>query len=101
VAQHFIAYLNQRNEQSNQSWQCRIGVHSGEVIAGIVGKNRFIYDILGDDVNIAARVESNGVPMKVTITDSTRQILIAGELTETLGAVNLKGKGHMELFVVH
>jgi class 3 adenylate cyclase len=100
VAQHFIGFLNQRNQHSKQQWQCRIGVHSGEVIAGIVGKNRFIYDILGDDVNIAARVESNGVPMKVTITDATRQLLCNDEVSNSLGFVKLKGKGDMELFVV-
>ena len=100
VAQKFIAYLEQRNRHSKQMWQCRIGVHSGEVIAGIVGKHRFIYDILGDDVNIAARVESNGIPMRVTITDSTRRLLTKNETTTSISTVNLKGKGLMELFVV-
>ncbi len=70
----FINYLNNRNQTAAYKWQCRIGVHSGSVIAGIIGKNRFAYDILGDDVNIAAKVESAGVPMKVTITEATKQL---------------------------
>ena len=95
----FINYLKQRNETSKYQWQCRIGIHSGNVIAGIIGKNRFAYDILGDDVNIAAKVESAGVPMKVTITEATKQLCTNFE-SESIGKVMLKRRGEMELFVV-
>jgi CheY-like chemotaxis protein len=96
----FINYLNHRNQTSAYKWQCRIGVHSGSVIAGIIGKNRFAYDILGDDVNIAAKVESAGVPMKVTITEATKQLCANEFVSESIGKVMLKRRGEMELFVV-
>lgn len=96
----FINYLNHRNQTSTYKWQCRIGIHSGSVIAGIIGKNRFAYDILGDDVNIAAKVESAGVPMKVTITEATKQLCANEFVSESIGKVMLKRRGEMELFVV-
>jgi CheY-like chemotaxis protein len=96
----FINYLNSRNQTAAYKWQCRIGVHSGSVIAGIIGKNRFAYDILGDDVNIAAKVESAGVPMKVTITEATKQLCANEFISESIGKVMLKRRGEMELFVV-
>jgi CheY-like chemotaxis protein len=96
----FINYLNHRNQTAEYKWQCRIGIHSGSVIAGIIGKNRFAYDILGDDVNIAAKVESAGVPMKVTITEATKQLCGDQFIFESIGKVMLKRRGEMELFVV-
>ena len=96
----FINYLNHRNQTAEYKWQCRIGIHSGSVIAGIIGKNRFAYDILGDDVNIAAKVESAGVPMKVTITEATKQLCGEQFISESIGKVMLKRRGEMELFVV-
>lgn len=101
TAQGFIDYLNKRNLTSSQQWNCRIGIHSGKVIAGIIGKTRFIYDIVGDDVNIAARVESAGTPMKITFTPSTLELLGARFDYKSIGNVYLKGKGEMELFHIH
>jgi class 3 adenylate cyclase len=66
-------------------------------MAGIVGKSRFIYDIIGDDVNIAARVESAGTSMLVTVTDFTAQKLKGNYGLDSVGNVHLKGKGEMLL----
>lgn len=101
TAKAFIDFLHQRNKTSNQQWQCRIGIHSGNVIAGIIGKSRFIYDIVGDDVNIAARVETAGTPMKITLTLNTLQLLDSEHEASSIGNVYLKGKGEMELFVLN
>ena len=96
----FLQYLQQRNDSSNRTWKCRIGIHSGKVIAGIIGKTRFMYDVVGDDVNIAARVESAGTVMKVTITPTTRHLLGSTFETKSEGIAQLKGKGDLELFTV-
>jgi class 3 adenylate cyclase len=96
-----IEFLQNRNAQHSIQWHCRIGIHSGSVIAGIVGKSRFIYDIMGDDVNIAARVESASAPMKVAITTATQELLSSDFSTQTIGNVMLKGKGEMTLHLVH
>lgn len=101
TALQFIEFLRDRNANTNLKWQCRIGIHSGSVIGGIVGKTRFVYDVMGDDVNIAARVESNGIPMRVVITNETRQRLTNRFSTESIGLIMLKGKGEKELFAVN
>lgn len=96
-----IDYLNTKNSRSSIEWKCRIGIHSGEIISGLVGKSRFQFDVMGDNVNIAARVESNGRPMSVTITEETKSLLLAETFQfEHLGSVNLKGKGERDLFFV-
>ena len=100
VAFDFISYLSERNTHTAQVWKCRIGINSGSVIAGIIGKTRFVYDIIGADVNIAARVETAGVNMAVTITDATRQLLGKDYFIQSIGMTQLKGAGEMELFVV-
>ncbi len=97
IGLRFIQYLEQRNAQNALQWNCRIGIHSGSVIAGIVGKSRFIYDVMGDDVNIAARVESAGTSMRVTITDFTASLIENVFKTEPVGNVMLKGKGERML----
>ena len=96
----FIDYLNERNKSSINQWKCRIGIHSGEIITGIVGKSRFQYDIMGDNVNIASRVESNGETMEVVVTNAVLERISTSYLTEELGVKTLKGKGDMMLYMV-
>jgi len=97
-----VAYLHEKNSKSPLEWKCRIGIHSGEIISGVVGKSRFQFDVMGDNVNIAARVETNGRPMSVAITDETKTLLLPEQFQfESLGAVYLKGKGERNLYLVN
>ena len=96
-----IAYLEQRDDSNGVDWKCRIGINSGEIISGIVGQSRFQFDIMGDNVNIASRVESNGEAMRITITESTRALLSDKYTTSAIGPIKLKGKGQMELFLIN
>lgn len=89
--------------QGKAAFQMRIGIHSGPVVAGIVGLKKFQYDVWGDTVNTAARVESAGEEDKVNISHST-YCLVQGEthLTfEPRGMVNVKGKGDVRMYFVH
>ncbi len=78
----------------------RIGVHSGSVVAGVIGRKKFIYDLWGDTVNTASRMESHGVPGRVHITESTYQYLKATFDCEARGIVEIKGKGPMQTYLV-
>lgn len=86
-------------ENGDIPWQCRIGCNSGQIISGIVGTHRFQFDVMGSTVNMAARVESNGGTMMVTVTqDFIDAIGDANVQTRSRGIVDLKGKGETELF---
>jgi class 3 adenylate cyclase len=77
----------------------RIGVHTGPVVAGVIGKNKFIYDLWGDTVNTASRMESHGVVGAVQMTTETRR-RITGRSCEARGDIDVKGKGRMATFLL-
>ena len=71
----------------------RVGIHCGPVVAGVIGKRKFIYDIWGDTVNVASRMESMGVPGRVQVTSAVRERLDGLFRFEPRGLVDVKGKG--------
>ncbi|MCB1140949.1 MAG: adenylate/guanylate cyclase domain-containing protein [Leptospiraceae bacterium] len=92
-------YLSQ-NRKNLPAWKIRIGIHTGPVVAGILGAQRFNYDIWGDAVNIAQRMESNGVPGKVNISRATYDLTKDFFEFEPRGKIQVKGKGELEMFFV-
>jgi class 3 adenylate cyclase/ligand-binding sensor domain-containing protein len=78
----------------------RIGIHTGPVVSGVIGKKKFIYDLWGDTVNTASRMESHGVPGEVQVSAATAELLRGAFVLEPRGAIQVKGKGEMEAFLV-
>jgi adenylate cyclase len=76
--------------------QLRIGINSGPVVAGVIGRKKFLYDLWGDAVNIASRMESQGTAGRIQITRSTCELLEEEFVCEPRGTVTVKGKGEME-----
>jgi len=81
---------------TNHDLRLRIGISSGPVVAGVIGRRRFLYDLWGDTVNMASRMESHGSPDVIQITRSTWEFLRDDFVTEPLGRVDVKGKGAVE-----
>jgi adenylate cyclase len=78
----------------------RIGINSGPVVAGIVGTHKFAYDLWGDTVNVASRMESGGIPGAIQVTDATYQLIRNDFLCEPRGSVQVKGRGEMDTYFV-
>ena len=97
-AQGLLRDVEEFNKTAEKPLQIRVGINSGELVAGVIGKTKFIYDIWGDTVNVASRMESSGQPMKIHVSQSvwerTKDSFEYGELVET----EVKGKGLMKTY---
>jgi class 3 adenylate cyclase len=78
----------------------RIGMHCGPVIAGVIGTKKFIYDVWGDTVNLASRMESMGLPGRVQVTHAVRERLDGLYRFEPRGMLEVKGKGPMPAWLL-
>jgi class 3 adenylate cyclase len=88
-------------QQKGLNLQLRIGINSGAVVAGVIGKTKFIYDLWGDTVNIASRMESTGVPGQIQVTRSVYECLKDSYEFESRGVIAVKGKGEIETWLLH
>ncbi len=88
------------NNKTGQNFRIRIGIATGPVIAGVIGIKKFIYDLWGDTVNIASRMESHGIPGAIQVTRETYQFLKDEYLFQERGKVFIKGKGEMTTYLL-
>ena len=93
-------FIEERNQTAAMKWGLRVGVHSGAVVAGIVGKNKYVYDVWGDTVNIANRMESGGEVNKVNISAYTYDLVRDHFDCEYRGKMAAKGKGEIDMYFV-
>ncbi|NEO26705.1 MAG: adenylate/guanylate cyclase domain-containing protein, partial [Kamptonema sp. SIO4C4] len=84
--------------QGGEPFRLRIGIHTGQVVAGVIGIRKFIYDLWGDTVNVASRMESQGVADMIQVTQDTYELLSDKFFFEKRGEVLVKGKGKMTTY---
>ncbi|MGF1524220.1 MAG: adenylate/guanylate cyclase domain-containing protein [Leptolyngbyaceae cyanobacterium] len=92
-----IIALSRRHERP---FKMRIGINTGPVIAGVIGKKKFIYDLWGDTVNIASRMESSGIAGEIQVTQSTYEAVKTEYQLDARGKIAVKGKGMMETYLL-
>jgi guanylate cyclase len=93
-------YISSHTFRNGQHVSFRIGINSGSMIAGVIGSRKFVYDVWGDAVNIASRMESHGLRGAVQITQATYELVKDEFVCEPRGTVNVKGKGEMVVWLV-
>jgi len=96
MRQSMLEYSQARGMQIS----IRIGIHSGPAVAGVIGKKKFIYDVWGDTVNTASRMESHGLVGEIHISNLTKELLGNQYCFEDLGEQNIKGKGMMRTWLL-
>ncbi|MFZ5878854.1 MAG: adenylate/guanylate cyclase domain-containing protein [Chloroflexota bacterium] len=94
------AMAAQFSRMDSAPFQLRVGIHAGPVVAGVIGIRRFIYDLWGDTVNIASRMESHGIPGAIQVTQAVRDRLHERYHFQARGAIAVKGKGTMMTYLL-
>ena len=101
AAIEILEFMKQLNKKSTIAvLELRLGIHSGSVIAGVVGHKKFQYDIWGDTVNTASRMEQNSLPGKINISHSTYELIKNKYHCEYRGEIEAKGKGKVKMYFV-
>jgi len=95
MALGMLEIVHEAGKRFGEKLEVRIGIHTGEVVAGLIGRHRSIYDVWGDTVNTASRLESSGLPNRIQISDSTYRKVQDAFWCELRGPVEIRGKGSM------
>lgn len=104
AAMEIVRFVHHENElirgQASPTWEIRVGVNTGGMMAGVVCQKKFIYDIWGDSVNVASRLESSGVKGMVNISSSTYDIVKDFFEVDNRGMISAKSKGEINMYLV-
>jgi class 3 adenylate cyclase len=100
MALDMLAAIEAYGERHDSPLTIRIGIHTGSVVAGVIGTKKFIYDLWGDTVNTASRMESHGAPGRIHVSEATYLLLAARFEFEKRPPIDVKGKGWMQTYFV-
>ena len=101
MALDILAYCQERRSNGGRLLEFRIGLNSGPVVGGVIGRSKFVFDIWGDPVNIASRMESTGLPGRIQIGPDTRALLDDEFVCEPRGPIEVKGRGSMKTWFLN
>jgi len=93
-----LEYLQERNRKNSLQWNIRIGIHTGVVVGGVVGVEKYIYDVFGDTINVAFRMEQQSQAMMINISEYTKKLVENRYEFIEREEIFVKGKGHMKMY---
>ena len=96
----FVKKKKQVHRVNESRFDIRIGIHTGPIVAGIVGKNKFSYDIWGDTVNVASRMESSSEAGKINVSETTYELIKDKFSFESRGEVKVKNRGSIKMYFI-
>ena len=100
--QRFMMELAEKKKALNKPcWQLRLGIHTGPLVAGVIGREKFAYDVWGDTVNTASRLESSGVAGRINISGDTYDMVKDFFVCEYRGKISAKHKGEIDMYFVN
>lgn len=100
MAKEMITVLSKIEEKYQYNLQVRIGINSGRAVAGVIGKSKFIYDLWGDSVNLASRLESHGIPGRIQVSEELYLQVKDHFQFEERGMIKVKGKGELKTYLL-
>ena len=100
AAIEIIQFMEERNKKKQYKWEIRIGIDTGDVVGGIVGTKKYIYDVFGDTINTASRLEETSEPMRIHVTENTHNLIKGKFVLIEQPPIEIKGKGKMNMFFV-
>ena len=99
--QKFMAFRKiKKSKQNLPYWDIRIGIHSGSLLSGVIGKKKFVYDVWGDTVNLASRMESSGVAGQINISQATFDLVKDSFEVEHRGKISAKNMGEVDMYLI-
>ncbi len=93
-------YIKNRQPVSGRKWEMRAGIHTGHVVAGVVGKNKYTYEVWGNTFNVASKMERLGIPGKINVTSNTYKLVKDCFECESFGEVEITGNGKIEMYLI-
>jgi len=100
VAKEMLNYLDQKNKKSGIKWEMRVGIHCGTVVGGVIGSQMLSFDLWGDTVNIASRMEKSGKANKINISAYTYDLIKQDIPCEYRGKIETKDRGQLDMYFV-
>jgi len=100
AAVEMVRWLEARNAAAPHQWKMRVGIHTGPVVGAVVGVKKYIYDVFGDTINTASRMESNSEPMRINLSENAHRLVRDDFVFFERPALEVKGKGSMRMYFV-
>jgi adenylate cyclase len=101
TAKDMLSYIQRRNQKQTIKWEMRVGIHCGPVVGGLIGSEKLSFDLWGDTVNLASRIESSGLANRINISAHMYELIKDEYPCSYRGKIEVKDKGKVDLYYIN